>query len=310
MLFTGPDPRDGELVIGLVNNTRGAGLYSTEAQFVRLLQDASAGMLVRLRRFAPSHASEQYEAMEALWSSRLDGIIVTGAEPSAAELEDEPLWPVLSRITDWAAAHTGAAIFSCLAAHVAVFRLSGLKRRRLPAKLSGVFMCDRVASHLWTRGAPARWPVPHSRYNDLDAATLETAGYEVLSAGPGGVDSFVCRAGRSDFLFLQGHPEYSVDSLLLEYRRDIRRCLQRRRPDWPLMPVNYFDPATEQALTALQGKAAVLSPDEIMHQLAADIIALPAAHWQRHGTALFAAWLGSLAERSAGRGQAFALAVS
>ncbi len=311
MLVTGPEFSDSDLVIGLVNNTRGAGLHSTEAQFIRLLQNASADTLVRLRRFSPyCSADSRYETMDALWSSQLDGIIVTGAEPHTAQLEDEPLWPVLSRITDWAAAHTGAAIFSCLAAHAATYRLSGLQRHRLPAKLSGVFMCERAASHVWTLGAPTHWPVPHSRYNDLDAAALERAGYEILSAGPGGVDSFAYRAGCSQFLLLQGHPEYSADSLLLEYRRDIRRWLQGRRPDWPLMPVNYFDTEAEQALTKLQREAAMLSPAEVMDELAAQITRLPPARWHRYGSALFAAWLGSLGERSSGCGQALALAVS
>ena len=303
-------------MIGLVNNMQPVALHRTEAQFARLLQDASTGMLVRLRCFAPQAiGSPHYEPIDALWNSQLDGLIVTGAEPQANGIEDEPLWPLLSRITDWAAANTNAAMFSCLAAHTAVYRLSGVQRRRLPTKLSGVYTCERTSAHALTNGAPARWPVPHSRHNDLDPAALQDAGYQILSEGPGldghqGADSFTITAGRSQLLLLQGHPEYSADSLFLEYRRDLRRCLHGQRPDWPQMPLDYFDIDTEHALRMLQMEAGDRPPDEIMAEFATRIATLPAARWQRHGTTLFVAWLNSLLEQCTGHRQTLALAAS
>lgn len=316
MLLVGPGAASGEIVIGLVNNMPPMAARQTEEQFGRLLQDASTGLVVRLRCFAARlDPMGHREDITSIWSSELDGLIVTGAEPHAVQMVDEPLWPLLSRLTDWAAANTRSAIFSCLSAHAAAYRLSGVTRRQMPRKLSGVYPCMQAAPHPWTAGAPSTWPVVHSRYNDVPLGALQKAGYRVLSTGPGlgaqdGTDSFTCTAGRSQFLMLQGHPEYSADSLLLEYRRDIRRYLKGERPNWPALPVHYFDEATEAALMRLQQTALGRPTAEVLSEFAAQIHTLPIPHWHQRGVALFGRWLGSLAELDAGRFASLALAVS
>ncbi len=319
MFARGPDGGGGgggaDLVIGLVNNTPPAALRATEAQFAGLLRAAARGRRIRLRCFAAGAVADpHYEGLDALWRSRLDGLIVTGAEPQAAAMTQEPAWPLLARLTDWAAANTDAAIWSCLAAHAAVFRLDGLARRRLPRKLSGVFACARAADHALVADAPTHWPVPHSRHNDLDAAALQAAGYLILSRGPGttdadGADSFEKPAGRSLFLMLQGHPEYAADTLLQEYRRDVRRFLTGRRVDWPPSPEGYFDAATGAALTDLQARAAGRPVTELLAALD-EIAKAPAPYWQPAAVRLYAGWLADLAARQAGHAPASRRAAS
>ncbi len=316
MLLVGPDAAGGEIVIGLVNNMQPTAARRTEEQFARLLQDASTGLVVRLRCFAVRPKPGGYcEDISALWASELDGLIVTGAEPQALRIVDEPLWPLLSRLTEWATTNTRSAIFSCLSAHAAVYRLSGVARCRLPRKLSGVYSCVQAAAHPWMAGAPPMWPVVHSRHNDVPVGALQRAGYRVLSTGPGltahdGADSFTCAAGRSQFLMLQGHPEYGADSLLQEYRRDIRRYLQGERPSWPALPVRYFDDATEAALTRLEQGASGRPMADVLSDFAAQVSTLPTPSWQQRGSALFANWVASLAELRASGLARLALAVS
>ena len=316
MLLVGPDAVDGEIVVGLVNNMPATAARRTEEQFARLLQGASTGFVVRLHCFSDHSRPGGYsQDISSLWSSELDGLIVTGAEPQAWRMVDEPLWPLLSRLTDWAASNTRSTIFSCLSAHAAVYRLSGIARCKLPQKLSGVYACAQAAPHPWIAGSPVTWPMVHSRHNDVPSAALQKAGYRVLSVGPGfgagdGADSFTCQAGRSQFLMLQGHPEYGADSLLQEYRRDIRRYLQGERLNWPALPVNYFDEATEAALVRLQQSAFGSSAAEVLSDFAAQINTLPLPCWQQRGIALFGNWLGSLAERGADRSANLTLAVS
>ena len=324
MLLVGPGEGGGEIVIGLVNNMPPAVSRRTEEQFARLLQDAATGLTVRLRCFAarPADSSAAWplpgdhcEDLASLWSSQLDGLIVTGAEPQAVRMVDEPLWPLLSRLTDWAAANTRSTIFSCLSAHAATYRLSGLDRRRLPQKLSGVYSCRQAGSHAWTAGTPSAWPVVHSRYNDVAAVVLQMAGYGVLSTGPGlddndSADSFTCQTGRSHFLMLQGHLEYSADSLWREYRRDIRRYLRGQRRDWPAMPVNYFDETTTAAISHLQHNASGRPETEVMAELAACVSILPVPTWQHRGTVLFSNWLRSLSSGGLTHAADLALAAS
>lgn len=276
--LTGAEP-----IIGLVNNMPQAGFAATDTHFAGLLQ---ASYPVRLRRFAAAGPlPDDYEPIDSLWHARLDALIVTGAEPRAAATSDEPAAPLLCRLVDWAAEHTRAAIWSCLSAHLAVFHLDRIDRRRLSEKLSGIFPCRQAAAHPMMDGAPAIWPVPHSRINDLDPAALESAGYTILSRGPvDGADAFAKRTGRSAFLFLQGHPEYAADTLLREYRRDLRRWLAGAAR--PLPPANYFPADLTTYLTQAP------SPQSCLAALEAAPTPIP--HWQPHGVRLFRAWLAAL----------------
>ena len=163
---------------------------------------ASHDRLVTLRHFslpelpraaaAQAYISQSYEDLSELWSSRLDGLIVTGTEPRASTLTDEPYWPTLTKLVEWAEGHTYSTVWSCLAAHAAVLHIDGIERRRLRKKLSGVFDCAKAAEHRIVAGAPSSWSVPHSRYNDLASDELIAHGYRVLSSSvEAGADLFI-----------------------------------------------------------------------------------------------------------------------
>ena len=223
------------LQIGLVNNMPDAALLATERQFRNLLQAAAGARPVHLRLFHMTGVlreeagrrvlAQRYSGLEDLPSDGLDALVVTGAEPLAERLQDEPYWRPLCELVDWAAVHSRATLWSCLAAHAAVLHLDGIARRRLPAKCSGVFDFERVSRHELITGVGDVVRTPHSRHNALDAVTLAACGYTVLTRSEAvGVDAFVRDDGER-FLFLQGHPEYDADALPMEYRRDLRRFL-------------------------------------------------------------------------------------
>src|SRR2546426_9430860 len=96
------------LEIGLVNNMPDAALESTERQFFELLRAAADEIPVRLRLFSlpdvprteagRQHLSSGYRDIGELWSSRLDGLIVTGTEPRTPSLQDEPYWVSLCKL--------------------------------------------------------------------------------------------------------------------------------------------------------------------------------------------------------------------
>src|SRR5215831_14317924 len=90
------------IAIGLVNNMPDAALSSTENQFAGLLQEASGGQTVRLRlaslpelprsRESLEHISASYWPLDELLAGPLDALIVTGTEPRAPVLTEEPYW--------------------------------------------------------------------------------------------------------------------------------------------------------------------------------------------------------------------------
>ena len=68
---------------------------------------------------AAAHAQAHYESHAALAGAGLDALVVTGCEPVAPDLVDEPFYACLSAVVDWAADNTVSTLFSCLASHAA-----------------------------------------------------------------------------------------------------------------------------------------------------------------------------------------------
>src|SRR5215470_2242087 len=288
--------------IGLINNMPDAALDQTERQFIGLLNAAAGERRIHLKMFslpevaragaARERVELHYAPIEQLWDSRLDGLIVTGTEPRAPDLRDEPYWQTLSKIIDWAEANTRSTIWSCLAAHAAVLHMDGIGRHPLADKCFGLFDCVKAASHPILKGVPAILPIPHSRWNELREEELVAAGYDILTgSAEAGVDAFA-RQGNSLFLFFQGHPEYEARTLLGEYRRDVRRFLRSERETYPSLPRNYFDEDATRRLDAFGLRA-------LADRLAAPIETFPTlpeqalrAPWRPAAKRLMTNWLG------------------
>jgi len=297
--------KDASLVIGLVNNTPDAALHATERQFCDLLSEVSHDLLIYVRFFSipqlprseagRTYVTQHYEDIGELFADRLDGLIVTGAEPHAAKLSDEPYWPTLTKVVDWAEDHTVSTVWSCLAAHAAVLHLDGIKRRPFRAKLSGVFECEKVGDHAIVSRIAPRWCVPHSRYNDLPEHELVARGYCIVSRSPEvGADMFV-KQRRSLSVYVQGHPEYDPEALFREYRRDIRAAVAGERDRYPDMPRGYFDDATAAEFDEFRRRSqtngitdAVLNFPEAGRKVAHD--------WHEPAVRLYTNWLSYLVE--------------
>src|SRR5947208_16542767 len=179
--------RDGAIFVGLVNNMPDAALASTEAQFSALLAAAAAAgrHSVQLRFSslpevprgpdARARIARGYWPIETLLGAEPDALIVTGTEPIAARLADEPYWRRLVELITWAEEHAVASIWSCLAAHAVVESIDGIQRRRLAEKRCGVFAHDILAGHALLDGVSAPLPMPHSRWNELPVEALPAA---------------------------------------------------------------------------------------------------------------------------------------
>jgi homoserine O-succinyltransferase/O-acetyltransferase len=287
--------------IALVNNMPDSALEATERQFISLIEAGAQDIRVRLRFFSlpgvprgergQRHVDKSYRDLRELFDSRLDALIVTGTEPRAASLRDEPYWRPLTELIDWAEHHTVSTIWSCLAAHAAVLHLDGIARHPLAEKCFGVFDCAPAVEHPLIAGA-RRLGVPHSRWNGLREDELVAGGYEVLTrSAQAGVDIFA-KQGRSLFVFWQGHPEYDAASLLGEYRRDLGRFLRRERETCPAMPHGYFDAVTTAELGVLRARALLDRRADLLDEfpLAAAERGVRAG-WRPAAERLFGNWL-------------------
>jgi homoserine O-succinyltransferase len=298
------------ITIALINNMPDAALLATERQFMRLIEPALEAHDVHLRLFylpevargdvARMQINARYAPMDALPQAGIDALIVTGCEPVKPDLADEPYWPRLVRLIDWAKANTISTIWSCLAAHAAVLHLDGIEREKLSAKLTGVYEFELMSKHRLLHGVDAPMYVPHSRLNGLNASGLAECGYELLThSGEAGVDAFT-KKYDSLFVFLQGHPEYELDSLYREYRRDLTRYVAGQRQTCPALPENYFDQQASRALTAFQEQArSARSPLIFEHFPLIEADRLNRADWRAPAARFFANWIGYIAETKA-----------
>jgi homoserine O-succinyltransferase len=298
-----------DLRVALVNNMPDAALAATERQFVGLVEASRGELTVRMDFYALSGVprsaetriamAQRYGALDDLIAAAPDMLIVTGAEPRAADLVDEPYWSELTRLIDWARSGAlAAALYSCLAAHAAVRIADCVQRRRLPAKLCGVYAADVVQSHELTEGL-ATLLTPHSRYNDLDERELTDNGYVVLTrSGKAGVDAFV-KEGATLEAFWQGHPEYEADTLARELRRDLQRFVGDATRAPPPLPENYLTP---DVYAGLEAYVADVANGDV---LTAETLTLPTlapetAFWAKSSRQLMGAFLAAAFRRKRG----------
>jgi homoserine O-succinyltransferase len=297
------------IVVGLVNNMPDSALEATEAQFARLLSAASGTLPVRLRfYFLPevprgetgqAHlGSDRYWPIDALWNDPPDALIVTGTEPVAPLLSDEPYWERFRELLVWAQANTTSSIWSCLAAHAAVELLDGVRRRRLQQKRCGVFAHSVDASHALLKGVAAPLHTPHSRWNELPADALREADYAIVSASAdSGADMFT-KQTSSLLVFFQGHPEYEETTLLKEYRRDVGRFLRGQQAHYPTLPQGYFPPAALDLLNSFQARATASPTAELLAEFPMSALAdILKNTWSDGAIGIYNNWLNLLASQ-------------
>ena len=300
------------IVIGVLNNMPDAALEATEGQFAALLDAAGGSQPVRLRfsclpgvprgPAARERIERTYWSLEELLRQAPDALIVTGTEPRAASLSDEPYWAQFVEVLHWAEAHTVSSIWSCLAAHAAVEVLDGVRRQRLGQKRFGVFEHSVLAGHPLVRGVSAPLRMPHSRWNELPVAQLRAAGYAILSCSPeSGADLFV-KQRRSLHLFFQGHPEYERTTLFKEYRRDVGRFLSGQQSSYPPLPCRYFSAEAAAALREFQGRALSQRTPELLTDFPSAAAAGAHSSWRPAALTMYRNWLSLLANAKAAAG--------
>ena len=305
--------------IGLINNMPDSALVPTERQLFDLLCAAAGKSVIRLHlhtmdttprtAWGRDYVRRFYRGINDLFESNLDGIIVTGAEPTTDRLTDEPYWESFVQVIDWATENTVSSVCSCLAVHGAVQHLEGVERHPLANKCIGVFDQAKVAHHPLMLGVPERLGIPHSRWNEVREGALTQSGYTVLTKSErAGVDCFIKQQKRSLFVCFQGHPEYEAQSLLGEYRRDVGRFLRRENDVYPNIPHGYFSIVEEEALAAFKREALSGRRPELLASFPVDQLARDLKNtWHTAAKRIYRNWISYLSSQKARRSKLFAV---
>jgi homoserine O-succinyltransferase/O-acetyltransferase len=299
------------LSVALINNMPDPALEDTELQFFDLLDVASGDLPVYIKLYSLTgvprtdrgerHLNSFYFPFDDLWQNRFDGVIITGTEPRYPNLHEEPYWNLLAEVFDWAQRNTSSTILSCLAAHASVLHCDGIKRHPLPDKRFGVFEAT-ASDHALMSHAAGRVRFPHSRWNEVKENELLAGGYSILSKSvDAGVDVFVKEKKKCLFVHFQGHPEYGSQTLLKEYRRDIKRFLRHERETYPIMPHGYFDGTATEMLKNYRERAMADRREEAIDLFPESVTKSLQNTWQASANGVYKNWLQYMVQRRAER---------
>ena len=238
------------LRIGLLNLTPDTIVQATERQFMRLMAGyADADVYVypfavateHRSEVAQAHIAQHYESFETLQRRGLDALIVTGANPQTDELTLEAFWQPMVEAIAWARQNGCSILCSCLAVHAVMLEYFDTQRILLSEKRWGVYTHRLIDSeHPLLQAVEHEVTAPHSHRYDTSREQIEQAGGQVLIHSDEAGVYLAVSDEQASFLFFQGHPEYDVNSLLKEYKREVSRCFDGERPDYPPCPENYF----------------------------------------------------------------------
>ncbi len=241
---------------------------TTETDLIRLLSNSPLQMeldFIKLKTHTPKntpieHLVEFYKPFEEIAQSNYDGMIVTGAPVEHLPFEEVKYWKELQTIFDWSKTHVTSTIFICWAAQAGLFHFYGIPKYPLKEKLFGVYehhTYDKLNPIF--RGFDDVFYVPHSRHTEVRKEDIEKIEELTIisDSDEAGVYMVMARGGRE--FYITGHSEYSVDTLDLEYKRDLKKGKPINLPE------NYYKDN---------------NPDN-----------KPLVRWRSHSNLLFTNWL-------------------
>jgi homoserine O-succinyltransferase len=293
-----------ELHVGLLNMMPDAAFQVTEQQFMRLVGGANQIGQLYVHCFTvpglprsqatQAYIDRNYEDIDSIFADGLDALIVTGANVANPRLELEPFYEPLTRVIGWASENVTSVLCSCLSTHALMKYLHGIDRKPLPRKRWGVFS-HRVSApdHLLLRGINTRFDVPHSRYNAITREQFQEAGLTILiESAEAGVHAAVSD-DQFRRIYFQGHPEYDINSLLKEYKREVLRYFNGER-DMPPFPDHYIPDAAAAVITRYLEEAhdAQAANAELPVFPEAEVLPLLDNTWADTARTMFDNWLG------------------
>lgn len=248
-----------ELHVGFLNMMPDAAFQVTERQYFKMIGACNQIVQFYVHPFTipglardsatSEYISAYYSEFSKIQREGLDALIITGANVTEPDLSLEPFWQALKDVVEWAGESVTSVLCSCLASHAIVEMLYGVKRIGLKQKRWGVFEHthrDRRREHPLLRDVNTKFDIPHSRWNTLELEALEAAGLKVLIVSQEQDVHLATSPDGFRFIFSQGHPEYDINSLLKEYKREVFRFAAGERDTYPPYPENYFDKTCEE----------------------------------------------------------------
>ena len=144
----------------------------TEVQILRMLSNTPLQVnieFIRIHKNVSKNTPEEhlenfYHLFDDIKHKQYDGLIITGAPLALLDYSQVKFWDKICEVFDWAEKNVTSTMFSCWAAHAALYHHYGLNRHLRKEKLSGVFKHKTLDDkEPLTRGFDENFNVPHSR---------------------------------------------------------------------------------------------------------------------------------------------------
>jgi len=227
---------------------------STETDLLRLLSNSPLQIEIDFLKIAGhtpkntpiEHMTAFYKSFEELGKDNYDGMIITGAPVEHLEFEQVNYWKEIQRIFEWASHHVTSTMFICWAAQAGLYHHYKVPKYPVENKVFGVFKHTLTDKKLPIfRCFDDNFFAPHSRHTEIRKEDIDKVdGIEVVSSSEeAGVYIIIGKNGRE--IYVTGHPEYSRNTLDLEYKRDLAKNLPIE------IPINYYpgnDPSKSPVL--------------------------------------------------------------
>jgi homoserine O-succinyltransferase len=240
----------------------------TEVQILRMLANTPLQInvdFVRIHANESKHTPKEhlenfYRLFDDIKDKQYDGLIVTGAPLALLDYDEVSFWDKICEVFDWAEKNVTSTMFSCWAAHAALYHHYGLNRHLCKEKLSGIYSHQVVNSkEQLTRGFDESFNVPHSRYGYIDKVDYQSIPDLNILAESAETGVYLVASKNKQQVYLTGHPEYDATTLHEEFLRDCKVNASAKKP------LNYYvDDNPENA---------------------------PKNSWRSHGSLLFTNWL-------------------
>ena len=236
---------------------------TTETQLARLLGNSPLQVELEFLQTAshkathtPSdHMLSFYKTFDDIKHMKFDGMIITGAPVEHLEFEDVEYWDELCEIMEWSKKHVTSTFHICWGAQAGLYYHYGIKKKKLPKKLFGVFKHKAgYKQSILFRGFDDEFMVPHSRHTTVDRSDIEACKELKILASSDEAGVYVISTDLGRQIFVTGHSEYDADTLKNEYLRDKNNGLEIE------IPKNYFpdDDDTKEPLMTWRSHANLL----------------------------------------------------
>ncbi len=240
----------------------------TEVQILRMLSNTPLQINIEFVRIHANeskntpteHLENFYCLFDDIKHKQYDGLIITGAPLALLDYAEVNFWDKICEVFDWAENNVTSTMFSCWAAHAALYHHYGLNRQLRQQKLSGIYQHYPLDNkEALTRGFDETFNVPHSRYGYIEKAKYQGIDALNILAQSDEAGVYLVASKNKRQVYLTGHPEYDTSTLHEEFIRDSKKSADIQ------IPTNYYQDN--------------------------DINKKPAGSWRSHGSLLFTNWL-------------------